>query len=704
VRWIEQMEAAECGLVCIAMLLRHFGHHVPLAELRAVIGTSRDGHSAGDVLRAARALGLEGRGLRVPLSRLGSLSLPALLHWENNHFVVLQSVSRRGIRVVDPALGTRHLSHTDAGLAYSGVALELRPGPSFRRRRAQSTSLSRYRTALGAAKSTLVFVVLANVAGQCMALAFPASSQVLIDQVIVPARVHWLIPVLAVTVGAGILRLSLLKLQGASRSLLQASLGLSLTLELGRHLLKLPLPFLDSRNHGDLLGRVEVQQQLQELIANAVQACFDVVAALLLGALMVAYDWRMGSLGLLVAALRVLLVRALNPLSERRAAAVLAARGREQGALVEATRSPELTHGMGAQDRLSQRYARRVSERVRLVVASARLQQGLAVAAGCIGAWFEALILWYGGHRVIDGAMSIGVFSGFLAIRIMIEPPLQALATLLGSWAQMRGALARSDDVLSTPAVATGSLRPSVVRGRIEARNLGFRYGSGASWVLRGVHLVIEPGQKVAIIGLSGQGKSTLGRLLVGLLAPSEGEVLLDGAPLCSYDSAALARHLGVVLQDPLIMEGSVQDALRLRWPEAPVESLLAAARLACFDQLLARMPEGLDAPLLALGSNLSGGERQRLALAQALVGFPSVLLLDEATCALDATTEQQILSNLERLPATIVAIAHRPAVAEHAERVLCVRDGAVHDLHVATRARGLASMPAAFASSVGLA
>jgi ABC-type bacteriocin/lantibiotic exporter with double-glycine peptidase domain len=242
------------------------------------------------------------------------------------------------------------------------------------------------------------------------------------------------------------------------------------------------------------------------------------------------------------------------------------------------------------------------------------------------------------------------------------------------------------------------------VRGRIEARNLGFRYGSGAPWILRGVNLVIEPGQKVAIVGLSGQGKSTLGRLLAGLLAPSEGTVMLDGEPLCNYDEGALARHLGVVLQDPLILEGSVQDALCLRCPEASRESLLAAARMACLDQVLARMPEGLDAPLLTFGSNLSGGERQRLALAQALVDFPRVLLLDEATCALDAATEERILANLNRLPATIVAIAHRRAVADRAERVLCVRDGAVHELQAAVRPHSPASTRALFASSEGLA
>lgn len=698
------MEAAECGIACLAMLLGYFGHHVPLAELRALVGTSRDGHSAGDLLRAARLLGLEGRGLRAPLSRLGSISLPAVLHWEKSHFVVLQSMGRRGVVIVDPASGKRRVSRADAALAYSGVALELLPGPSFTLRKAQSMSLARYTAALRAAKGTLAFVVLTNVAGQCMALAFPASSQVLVDQVIVPARTHWLIPVLAVTVGSGVLRLILLKLQGASRSLLQASLGLSLTLEIGRHLLKLPLPFLDSRSHGDLLGRVEVQQQLQALIADAVQACFDVVLVLLLGALMIAYDWRMGCLGLSVAAVRALLVRVLNPLSQRRAAAVLMARGREHGALAEATRSPELIHGMGAQARLSERYARRVSERVRLAVASARLQQGLAVAAGCIGAWFEALILWYGGHRVIEGATSIGVFLGFLAIRIMIEPPLQALATLLGSWAQMHGALLRSDDVLSTPAAATGSLRPSSLRGRIEARNLGFRYGSGAPWILRDVNFVIEPEEKVAIVGLSGEGKSTLGKLLVGLLVPTEGEVLLDDVPLCSYDAGALARHLGVVLQDPMILEGSVQDALRLRCPDASAEGLLSAARVACFDQVLARMPKGLDSPLSALGANLSGGERQRLALAQALVDFPRVLLLDESTCALDASTEQTILANLQRVPATVVAIAHRRAVADSAERVLCVRDGAVHELDVAAREPLLLSTLAALVPNAGSA
>jgi ABC-type bacteriocin/lantibiotic exporter with double-glycine peptidase domain len=348
---------------------------------------------------------------------------------------------------------------------------------------------------------------------------------------------------------------------------------------------------------------------------------------------------------------------------------------------VEATRSPELIKGLGIERQIAQRYLQRITERAGFSIRAERFQKAAAAWLMWASSAMEALILWYGGSRVIEGNMTLGVFSGFLAIRAMVEVPIGTLVGLFDAWVRFQSALQRSDDILSVPAADEGDIPASEVVGRIEARNLGFRYGSGGRWIFRNVNLTLEPGDKVALTGPSGQGKSTLGKLLVGLLDPTEGEVLLDGVPVARYARESLAPKLGVVLQEPLLLEGNLREAVSLRIPDAAPEAITRAARLACFEEVVQRLPHAYESHLAALGSNLSGGERQRLALSQALLGDPRVLLLDEATCALDPDTERRVLDNLERLQATLVTIAHRPSVIRGAERVFSVGQGCVLEL-----------------------
>lgn len=678
---VQQMEAAECGVACVTMLLQYHGHHAALTEVRELCGTSRDGNSAADLLRGARKLGLVGRGLSVPLARLPSLQKPAILHWDMNHFVILESIAKDHIGIVDPASGRRKVSHAEVDRFFSGVALELEPGPALERRRARSLSYERYVSALGRSKKTLAFVLLANITGQLLALSFPAASQILIDHVIAPQRDQWLVPVLAVLLFGAIGQLLLVKLQGGSQALLRGAVGLELTSELGRRLLSVPLPFLDSRSHGDLLARVQIQAELQALVARAAQAGFDALFVLLLGSLMLAYDLRLGLLALGMMLVRITALHHFRAASQQRVAAELAARGREKAALVEATLCAEMIKGLELEGGLVSRYEGRVRERAGFGIRNGQLQRALSSSLSVLGGLMEAGILWFGGLSVVSGDMSIGVFSGFLAIRAMVEAPLGSLVALFESWARFRGALERSDDVLSVPVVGCGTAPAEAVTGRLEARNLGFRYGSGGKWVLRNISFVIEPQERVAFVGPSGHGKSTLAKLLVGLLEPSEGEVLLDGVAIAAYERSSLARQLGVVLQDPLILAGSAREALSLRHPDAAPAELQQAAKIACFEPVLRGLPGGYDGAVEPLGANLSGGERQRLALAQALVGEPRLLMLDEATCALDPTTERQLLDNLDRVPATIVSVAHRPSVVERAQRVFAVLDGSVNEV-----------------------
>jgi ABC-type bacteriocin/lantibiotic exporter with double-glycine peptidase domain len=335
-----------------------------------------------------------------------------------------------------------------------------------------------------------------------------------------------------------------------------------------------------------------------------------------------------------------------------------------------------LIRAFGAEAKVRAWYDKRRGERLRW----SRETRRLAATAGRLLSVFDtaarALVLWWGGSRVIEGRMSLGVFAGFLAIRALMSGPLGSLLGTLEGWLGLQSTLARAEDLFEEAVCGAGSRSARSVSGRLELVDVGFRYGSGGPWVLRHVSLTIEPGEHVVLVGPSGQGKSTLLRIAAGLLAPSEGRVLLDGVEIGAYAPASLAGQVGVLAGAPLVLAGSVQSNLQLRCPDASDDELARAVHDACFAEVIERLPNGCDTELAAGGANLSGGERQRLGLAQALLGAPRLLFLDEATCSLDADTEARVLARIASRGASVLSVAHRTAVIDAADRVFLVAAG----------------------------
>lgn len=678
VRPIQQMEAAECGIACLAMILDHHGCSKPLKALREACGTSRNGNSAGDLLRGARQHGLEARGLRLEPQALAQLRLPAVLHWELNHFVVLERVRRAGVTVVDPANGRRKIDAEVLDRSFSGVALELAPTPALERIPRRYPGVRRYFAELGRVKAALAFVLIAGAAIQLVGVVSPAVSQLLIDEVIRPARTQWLVPLIGVIVLAAIVELCLRWLHGVALGALSGVLGGALIERLGQHLMRLPLSFIESRSRGDLLDRVSGQAGLGGLLSKTVFGALDLLFVAALTALMFAYEPRLAALTLVVDGLRIVAVRLLREDARQRSGGELAARGREHAVLLEATSSAELIKAFGIEDSVRAWYGRRLSERLRWSSQTRRM----GAAAGRLLSVFDmaarALVMWWGGSQVIEARMSVGVFVGFLAIRALMSGPLGSLLGTLEGWLGLQSTLTRAEDLFEEDAIAVGQRSARGIRGRLELVDVGFRYGSGGPWVVRNVSLTIEPGEHVVFAGPSGQGKSTLLRIAAGLITPTEGRVLLDGIDLREYAPASLAWRVGILAGTPLVLARSVRDNLRLRCTDATDDELARATRDACFDEVIARLPDGPDTLLEANGTNLSGGERQRLGLAQALLGEPQVLFLDEATCSLDAATEARVLERVLARDATVLSVAHRPAVIAAADRVLFVSGGEV--------------------------
>jgi ABC-type bacteriocin/lantibiotic exporter with double-glycine peptidase domain len=679
VRFIPQVEVTECGAASLGMVLAFHGHHAPLAELRQACGVSRSGADALAIARAARKYGLEAQGLRAEVNQLAGVTVPAILHWDFDHFVVLERVDGQRAHLVDPASGRRSVTLDELGRHFTGIMLQLRPTPALRPRRRKRPSLAKYAEIARRSVPSLTLVLLASLGLQLVSLVFPLATQVLLDAVIVPKQRAWLWG-LCLALAAAVTTKALLSL---ARSFVVQSLrnvlDQALTTRFLDHLLHLPLAFFQQREAGDLVQRVHSTGVIQNVLSTqAIATVLDTTLLAGYSALMLAFDLRLGAMILVFAAVRVVLLVVLRERNQLAMAAELTAGGREYGALLEALSGLETTKASGAEDRMVQRWAHRMTGRVNASLDRRRLGMVASHTTVLLQGLGTALVFLVGGEAVIAQRMTIGTFAAFLALQALFMAPLESLLQTIGQLQYLGNHLERMDDVLMTATEPSGTVDPGRLRGAIELQHVHFGYSATETPILVDVSVRIHPGEKVAIVGPSGAGKSTLARLLLGMHLPTSGVIAFDGRDLRELDLEKVRRQMGVVLQDTFLFDDSVRANLSLRDEETPQERLRLAAELACIDDVIDALPHGLSTRLGDNGNQLSGGQRQRLNLARALALEPAVLLLDEATSALDLDTERRVHANLARIGCTRVLIAHRLATVQDADRILVLQAGRI--------------------------
>jgi len=688
VPFVPQMEATECGAASLAMVLAWHGHHAPLPEVRQACGVSRDGASALALVNAAREYGLEARGVRVELDQLPLLPLPAILHWDFDHFLVLERLGGKGATLVDPDCGRRRAGPAEMGRHFTGAALLFSPTAALKRRPATRPSLAKYREVFLANLPGLAQIFLATLALELVGLVFPVASQLLLDRVVAPRQEPWLWG-LGMGLGAAVLGSGLL---GLVRGRVVLALGLELDFALMTrflgHLLRLPLGFFLQRDPGDLVQRVQSNAELQDLFgAQAVAALLDGFLLLGFAALMIAYHPRLALLVIAVSLAELAIMAALLERNRQLLASGLAAAGREAAALLEALSGVEGTKACGAESRMVQRWAHRMTERVNNGLERQRLGMGSGACLSLFQGWAALLVFAVGGSEVIAQRMTLGTFVAFLTLQGLFKAPLGSLVDALTRLQFLGTHLRRLDDVLETPAEPSGAVDPGRLEGAVELRGVSCRYTPGGRPVLEDITVSIPAGEKVALVGPTGAGKSTLARLLLGLHLPDRGTVRFDGRDLRELDLAKVRNQVGVVMQEPFLFDDTVRANLALHDDSLPQARLQWAARMACVDEVIEGMARGYQSRVGENGSLLSGGQRQRLCLARALAHSPAILLLDEATSSLDLETEARVHANLAGLGCTRIIIAHRMATVRDADRILVlqagkiVQEGAFRDL-----------------------
>ena len=675
-----QSEEAECGLACVAMVAEHHGHRVNLPGLRHLFPVSLKGTTLADLMDVASELELAPRALRLELKEMRRLQKPAILHWDLNHFVVLESVNGRFATVVDPAVGRRKLSRKEIGRHFTGVALELSPTQDFAPVEARTkTRLRDLWSRLTNYRSAAMQVLGLSLLLQFTALAMPFFLQLTIDQGIGQGDTSLLLLLL---VGFGVVYL----LNGATKALrswVVLTLGESLSYQLAgnvvRHLLRLPLGYFEKRQVGDLLSRIGSIQPIQALLSQGiVNVLIDSVLALTTLFVMALISPLLTTIIVATTILYLTVGLFLFPGLRRRTEEEIMARAREETFLLEtmrAMRSIKLhTHESMRENGWRNRYADVVSASYRTEIYG--IQLGLAESL-LFGFQF-LLIVYLGALAVLDQRLTIGLIFAFIAYRNSFTTSVVALVEQAQQWRLLGVHLERLSDIVGQkreelkPATRTALLPPPSIR----AEGLTFAYGANESPIFENLELEIPKGAFVAITGPSGSGKTTLVRVLLGLLPPTRGQVMIDGVPLGPATNAAWRGRIGAVLQDDHLLTGTLADNIAFFDPQLDEERVELAAKAGRIHEEIMRMPMAYQSLIGDMGAALSAGQRQRIMLARALYRDPDALFLDEGTANLDEENEAAIADLIASLPLTRIAIAHRPALIQRADIVLRLVEG----------------------------
>ncbi len=676
-----QTEAAECGLASLGMIACFHGHRIDLAGLRQRFTVSLKGATLAYLMQVAGRLHLAPRPLRLDLEELPRLATPCVLHWDLNHFVVLRSANAREAVIHDPAFGIRRLPLAEVSRHFTGIALELTPTTAFRardeRRRVRLRDLTGPVKGLGRSLAQVLVLALAL---QAFALLAPFYMQWVVDGAVVAADRD-----LLAILGLGFLLLAGVQVAvSAVRSWVVLYLGTTLNLQwlanVFSHLLRLPVAWFEKRHLGDVVSRFGAVGTIQRTLTSSfVEALIDGAMAAATLAMMLAYSPLLSAVAVAAVVAYALLRAAFYSPLKRATEEHIVHAARQQSHFLETVRGVQSIKLFGRQEERRARWLNLVVDATNRDVAVQKLSLGFRSANGIAFGAERVAVIWIGALQVLDAAFSIGMLFAFLAYKEQFSARVAGLIDKAIELKMLQLQAERLADIVLTEAERDPeSAPPAIAEASIEVREVSFRYSDTEPFVLQGCSFRIEPGESVAIVGPSGGGKTTLAKIMLGLLAPTDGKVLVGGVDLQKLGVESYRRLVGTVMQEDPLFAGSIADNVSFFDPSPSQEAIERCTRLAAVHEDIVAMPMGYHTLIGDMGAALSGGQRQRLLLARALYKQPRILFLDEATSALDVQRERQVNEAIRALSLTRILIAHRPETIASAGRVIVLQGGRV--------------------------
>lgn len=679
---VVQMEAVECGAASLAIILGHYGRFVPLEQLRVDCGVTRDGSTAAGIIEAARRYGLDARGFRKSLAKLKEAPLPAIIFWNLKHFLVVEGFGTRFAYLNDPATGPRGVTYDEFDRSFSGVTLVFEPGPDFKPGGEKPSTIKALWSRLKGFEKLLGTILVVSLLLVVPGLAIPFCLRYFVDNVLGKELTHQPL-LLAVGMVLALISKILLTWRQQDRLLrMETELVVGMTSSFLRHLLRLPVVFFLQRYAGEICSRVKINERVGALVSRELATnVLNGVMAVFFAAMMWYYDALLTLISLAAAGLNLAALHGVSRMRVDASRKLLQERGKLVGVSMTGLRMMETYRATGSESDFFGQWA---GYHARLLNAEQQIGMPsllLSVAPSLLSSLNLAAVVAIGGARVLEGQMSPGQLAAFIGLLFAFSEPIARLVSLGSQLQEVEGGLNRLDDVLRYPACGNEAAEPAPgvfkvppklkLSGEMELRNVTFGYSRTAPPLIRDFSLTIRPGQRVALVGPTGCGKTTIVRLICGLYDPWQGDVLFDGQRRSEIDPLVLRHSIAMVDQDIFLFEGSIRENLTLWDASAPEANIIRAAKDACIHHEISRRRDGYGGRVEEGGRNFSGGQRQRIEIARALVNDPTILVLDEATSAVDPQTELAIDANLRRRGCSCLVVACRISTIRDCDEII---------------------------------
>jgi len=714
--FVLQMEAVECGAASLSMILGYYKRFIPLTQLRADCGVSRDGSKASNILKAARKHGLKAKGFSKGLEKVKELKLPVIVFWEFNHFLVVERITPQYVYVNDPARGHRKLTMEEFSDGYTGVVLTFEPGEDFKPEGSQPNPLPQLLKRIAGSERAITFMMIAGIVGIIPGMVQAVFSKFFVDAIISDGHYEWLRPMLVAMVAVMIFQLILQAISGLFSRRLTMGLSAKLYAEFYQHILKLPYHFYTQRYVGDVVNRSSLNDMVVSLMAGQLtQTAVGLVSMVFFGIILFSYNAQITAIGVFSTLINFALIRSMSSRRIEANMRIAKEQGKVQGATIAAIQNISAIKASGMENAFFEKWAGYFAASSNAGLKLSLDSRMFSIFPTLSQSIVSTITLVLGGLEVINGNMTMGTLMAFNLMMGQFLGPISNVLNLAVQMQEIRGNVVRLEDVLDHPTrdemfkgtkgtlptssqetkgegevstdredeVDASQLVDQSTRldGSVSLVNVNYGYSPIEGPLIEDFNLEIQPGERVALVGSSGCGKSTVARLVAGLIPPWSGEIRFNGVNREDVPGELLTNSVAFIEQEFLLFPGTVRDNLTL-WDNTISDDWLkeALADAEILDQVLA-MAGGLDADIEEGGGNLSGGQRQRLEIARSLVRKPTFLIMDESTSALDVETEAQIMRNIHRRGCSALIVAHRLSTIRNCHKILVMHKGKVMEV-----------------------
>lgn len=683
-----QMESVECGAAALSIILGHFGKFVPLEKLRIACGVSRDGLKATNIIKAAKEFGLESKGYAKSIEKLMQIKTPAIIFWNFNHFLVLEGFTKKKVYLSDPAQGRYQVSHEEFDESYTGVVLTFNPSENFEKGNEKRGLLSSLSSRISNSKMSIIYIIIASLFLVIPGLVIPSFLKVFIDKYLVNNFSGFVMPLLLIMTIFLIINISLTYLQQYFLLRLETKLALASSSKFLWHVFHLPIAFFTQRHSGEIGNRVSLNDKVAKLLSgDLANAALNVIVVIFYAILMFSYDVLLTFIGVFMALVNVFILKFASRARKDGSRRLTNETGKLLGTTVSGISMIETLKASGRENDFFTNWVGYLAKVTNAQQELGWLSMRLNTIPPLLTSLTSSIILGLGALRIMDGEMTLGALVAFTFLMGNFMNPVNQLVSVGNMLHETESDMGRIDDVMNYESdnqflhvesneLMTNSEKKLV--GYFEMKNVTFGYNRTMPALIENFNLKLKPGSRVALVGGSGSGKSTVAKIASGLYEPWEGSILFDNTERNKIHRNVITNSLAVIDQEVLVFNGTISENISFWDSMISEKSVVQSAKNADIHDVIASRVGAYESNVSEGGSNFSGGQRQRLEIARALANNPSILVMDEATSALDPTTEKNVMDNIKKRGCTCLIVAHRLSTIIDCDEIIVMEFGKI--------------------------